>query len=113
VTERVDRLSAELKPYRRRPGVQAAMLISKDGFVVVADAADEIDCEAVAAQVGGIIDIGARLAGELGQSTTRFISAELESLNVVLAPFNDELMLVLVADPSALALSYTLQPAEE
>ncbi len=108
MNEKSDALAAKLAPYRTEPGVVAALLISRDGFVVASDADQDFNVEAVAAQIGGIIDIGARLATELGQQTTRYLTIELDSLNVVLAPFGDELMLVLAGDPATLRCEYRL-----
>ena len=106
--ERSDNLAAALAPYRAVPGVLAALLVSRDGFVVVADAEPEIDAEAVAAQVAGVIDIGARLAAELHQAAARHVTLDFEGCNVVLAPFGDELMLVLVGLPDALICEYRI-----
>ena len=100
MSEQSDALLENLRPYRATPGILAAMLIQRDGFVVAADADDSVSVDAVAAQVAAVIDVGARLATELGQETTRYLTAELETVNVVLAPFGDELMLVLVGEPS-------------
>jgi predicted regulator of Ras-like GTPase activity (Roadblock/LC7/MglB family) len=108
MTEQSDILAAQLAPYRQTPGVVAALLVSRDGFVVAADADAEFKVDAVAAQVAGVIDIGARLAAELGRPGARYISLDLDGLNVVLAPFDDELMLVLAGLPSALACEYRL-----
>ena len=108
MTDNADILAAQLAPYRETPGVVAALLVSHDGFVVAADAEEGFKAEAVAAQVAGIIDIGARLSAELGQPGARYISLEFETLNVVLAPFDGELMLVLAGLPDALACEYRL-----
>lgn len=108
MTEQADTLAAQLAPYRENPGIVAALLISRDGFVVAADAAPDFKADAVAAQVAGVIDIGARLAAELRQPGARYISIEFDGLNVVLAPFDGELMLVLAGLPSALVCEYRL-----
>jgi predicted regulator of Ras-like GTPase activity (Roadblock/LC7/MglB family) len=108
VSEQSDALLEKLSPYRAVPGILAAMLVQRDGFVVAADADDSVKVEAVAAHVAGIIDVGAHLATELGQQSTRYITVELESVNVVLAPFGEELMLVLVGEPSALRCEYRI-----
>ena len=102
MSDPADALTARLAPYRETPGIVAALLISHDGFVVAADAEADFATEAVAAQVAGAIDLGARLAGELGQPEAKYVSLEFDTLNVVLAPFGDELLLVLVGAPSAL-----------
>lgn len=104
-----DTLADQLAPYREAPGIIAALLISRDGFVVARDCDEGFNAEAVAAQVGGVIDIGARLAAELGQPAARYISLEFDDVNVVLAPFGDELMLALAGDPSTLSCEYRLK----
>ena len=62
MTDQADILAAQLAPYRETPGIVAALLISRDGFVIAADADPDFNADAVAAQVAGVIDIGARLA---------------------------------------------------
>ena len=111
MTDQSDSLVARLSPYRKTPGIVAALLISRDGFVVAADAEQEFAVDAVAAQVAGAIDLGARLAAELGQHEAKYISLEFAELNVVLAPFGDELMLALVGTPDVLTCEYRLHAA--
>ena len=108
MTDQADRLAAQLAPYRDTPGIVAALLISRDGFVVAADTDPGFKADAVAAQVAGVIDIGARLAAEVGRPEVRYISIDFAGLNVVLAPFGSELMLVLAGAPSALICEYRL-----
>jgi predicted regulator of Ras-like GTPase activity (Roadblock/LC7/MglB family) len=108
MTDQADILAAQLAPYRETPGIVAALLISRDGFVVAADAEADFQADAVAAQVAGVIDIVARLAAELDQPEAKYVSVEFADVNVVLAPFGGELMLVLVGLPSALACEYRL-----
>jgi predicted regulator of Ras-like GTPase activity (Roadblock/LC7/MglB family) len=108
MTDQADTLAAQLAPYRETPGIVAALLISRDGFVVAADADAAFATDAVAAQVAGVIDVGARLAAELAQPEARYISVDFDELNLVLAPFGGELMLVLVGLPSALTCEYRL-----
>ncbi|MGO8685277.1 MAG: roadblock/LC7 domain-containing protein [Thermoleophilia bacterium] len=108
MSDSADALTTRLAALRTSPGIKAALLISHDGFVVASDADKTINSEAIAAQVAGVIDIGQRLADELGQAEARYFSVELDSLNVVLAPFGSELLLALIGDPDALSLSYTL-----
>lgn len=111
MSDPADALTARLAPYRENPGIVAALLISHDGFVVAADADEGFAAEAVAAQVAGVIDVGARLADELGQHQARYLSVEFDDLNVVLAPFGDELLLALVGSPDALICDYRLRAA--
>jgi predicted regulator of Ras-like GTPase activity (Roadblock/LC7/MglB family) len=108
MTNQADILAAQLAPYRETPGIVAALLISRDGFVVAADTEPDFKVDAVAAQVAGVIDIGVRLAAELGQPEAKYLSVDFDDLNLVLAPFGDELMLVLAGAPSALTCEYRL-----
>lgn len=108
MSNHADTLSAQLAPYRDDPGIAAALLISRDGFVVASDTEPGFAIEAVAAQAAGAIDVGRRLAGELRQPGAKYVSLEFDELNVVLAPFGDELMLVLVGTPETLVCEYRL-----
>lgn len=108
MTDQADTLAAQLAPYRKTPGIVAALLVSRDGFVVAADAEPDFKVEAVAAQVAGVIDISARLAAEVGRSEAKCIGVGFDDLSVVLAPFGSELMLVLVGAPDALVCEYRL-----
>ena len=65
----------------------------------------------LATQSDVVLDIGARLAGELGQSAAKYISLEFDTLNVLLAPFGDELLLALVGEPGTLTCEYRLATA--
>lgn len=111
MSEQSDALVEKLAPYRAVPGMRAAMLVQRDGFVVAADADEGVAVEAVAAQVAGVIHVGARLAAELGQAAAHYITVELDDLTLVLAPFGDELLLVLVGGPSALTCEYRIARA--
>jgi len=104
-----DTLAARLAPYRETPGITAALLVSRDGFVVAADTEPGFKTDAVAAQVGGVIDIASRLGKELGRSAGKYIFIELDQLNIVLAPFGEELLLALVGDRDTLFCDYRLK----
>ena len=104
-----DTLAAQLAPYRQTPGISAALLISRDGFVVASDTEAGFNADAMAAQVGGILDIAARLAVELRQDSAHYITIELDDLTVLLAPFGAELMLALVGKQDVLSCEYRLK----
>ena len=76
--------------------------------MIAADADPDFKADAVAAQVAGVIDIGARLAAELASRRPGTSPSTSTDLNVVLAPFGSELMLVLAGAPSALICEYRL-----
>ena len=104
-----DELVGLLAAYRQDPGIRAALLIGHDGFPVASAAEPGIDPTVVAAQVADMLGVCHRLALELGQQETRYITFELTGLNVVVAPFEGDLLLVLVGEPEAIHLSYSLR----
>ena len=60
MSDQADTLAARLAPYRETPGIIAALLISRDGFVVAADAEADFNMDAVAAQVAGAVRLSWR-----------------------------------------------------
>ena len=108
MTDQADTLVGRLAPYRQTPGISAAILISRDGFVVAADAEPGFDRDAFAVQASSVIESTARLAGELDEHAAKYIAVEFEKATMVLAPFGEDLVLALVGAPSALACEYKL-----
>jgi predicted regulator of Ras-like GTPase activity (Roadblock/LC7/MglB family) len=104
-----DVLRDELARYRHDPGIKAALFVSGEGLLITSVADDDVDVEAVAAQLAGVVLAGTRLATELGQSEARFVTLELDRLNVVVAPFDDDVLLVLIGGPDALDLDYSVR----
>lgn len=106
-----DAFAKRLAPYRDAPGMLAALLISRDGFVIASDAEPDFDVEAFAAQAGGVIQSSLRLARELGESAAKYIAVEFDQATMVLAPFSDELTLALVGLPQTLRCHYSISTA--
>lgn len=103
-----DVLAEELARYRRDPGIRAALFVSGEGFLIAGSADPAIDTEAVAAQIAGLLMAGRRLATELEQQSARYLTAELDDLNVLVAPFDQDVLLVLIGRPEALDLTYSV-----
>jgi len=108
VTDQTDTLVRTLASYRQTPGMVAAILVSRDGFVIAADAEPGFDVTAFASQAGGVIGYVAGLAAELGEHAAKYVSVEFGGVTMVLAPFGDELLLALPGHPSALICQYRL-----
>jgi predicted regulator of Ras-like GTPase activity (Roadblock/LC7/MglB family) len=104
-----DALLEELARYRRDPGIRAALFVSGDGFLIAGSADGSIDTEAVAAQIAGVLLCGRRLAAELDQEATRYLTFELDDLNILVAPFDQDMLLVLIGRPETLELTYTVR----
>ena len=104
-----DVLRDELARYRHDPGIRAALFVSGDGFLVAASAEPDIDAEAVAAQIASVLQAGKRLAAELAQQAARYFTFELDDLNILVAPFEHDLLLVLIGRPGTLDLAYNVR----
>jgi len=104
-----DVLRDELARYRHDPGIKAALFVSGEGLLITSVADADVDVEAVAAQLAGVVLAGRRLAEELGQTGARYIALELDDLNVIVAPFDDDVLLTLVGKPDALDLDYSVR----
>ena len=100
-----DTLAAELERYRADRRISAALLVSEDGFLVAASAAPGVDIEALAAQIAPVVISVRRLSGEIEGGATRLISIELAHSTVLMAPFENEVLLALVGEPGALTLT--------
>ncbi|MEZ5126030.1 MAG: roadblock/LC7 domain-containing protein [Thermoleophilia bacterium] len=103
-----NKLATRLAPYRQVPGMAAALLISRDGFVIAADTEAGFNADAFAAQAGAVIDNSAHLAEELEETGAKYIAMEFGTYTLVLAPFNEELFLALVGRSQALSFQYRL-----
>lgn len=99
-----DTLAAELDRYRADRRISAALLVSKDGFLVASSAAPDVDIDALAAQIAPVVISVRRLAEEIGGGETRLINIELAGSTVLMAPFENEVLLALVGEPGALSL---------
>jgi predicted regulator of Ras-like GTPase activity (Roadblock/LC7/MglB family) len=108
MTDQADTLARTLATYRRTPGIVAALLVSRDGFVIAADAEPGFAVTAFAAQAGGLISCVASLGAELGEHAAKYVSVEFAGVTMVLAPFGDELLLALLGHPTALVCQYRL-----
>jgi predicted regulator of Ras-like GTPase activity (Roadblock/LC7/MglB family) len=108
MTDQADTLARTLASYRQTPGMIAALLVSRDGFVIAADAEPGFDVDAFAAQAGGVLSHVAGLGGELGEHIAKYVSVEFEGVTMVLAPFGDELLLALLGRPEALVCQYRI-----
>jgi predicted regulator of Ras-like GTPase activity (Roadblock/LC7/MglB family) len=104
-----DVLREELGTYRRDPGIRAALFVSAEGFLIADSADPDIDTEAIAAQIAAVLAAGKRLAGELAQRQAKYFTLELDELNILVAPFDHDVLLVLIGRPAALGLAYTVR----
>ena len=86
----------------RVPGVRAAMMVSgDDGLVVAEQLMDEVDGRAAAALTGALVGRLLRTAGAAGLERPQFVHLRADRGSVLAAPAADGLVLVAVAGPEA------------
>lgn len=83
---------------RNRPGVDAAIVVGRDGLVIDADATDGVDPERVAAHLPALLAAGDDLgtAAERGALATAVLEHEHGGLAVLSALSPDAMLLVLL-----------------
>lgn len=97
--QRIDRMLADLAALR---GVTTAALVDGDGFVTHIRRDFEVDTDALGAAVQLMYSAAQRAAEQVAQQETRLLLSENKDGIVLLAPLARGLVLVLVADESAM-----------
>jgi predicted regulator of Ras-like GTPase activity (Roadblock/LC7/MglB family) len=85
-----------IEPYLELTGVDAAAIVSQEGFLVAStgnSSAEEF--EALAAHAASILSFAGELALEMGQRGPRLVTIDLGSQGMILAPLNSEMFLIL------------------
>lgn len=94
-----------IRGYLEIDGVLAAVLVSDQGLVVNAAMRDPFDIDTISALVVDTV-ASARLVGaEAAVGKIETMTLEFEKLSLLLAPFDNELMLALVGKPGTFAQS--------
>jgi len=85
---------------RRRPGVEAALVVSVDGLVISQEAADGVAVEALAAQAPRLLAPAAAVGTLAGRGPLQLAFLDHETGSLVLAPLSDEAALLVVTSPA-------------
>ena len=88
-----------IREYLDIEGVLAAVLVSDQGLVVNGATRDAIDLDTISALVVDTVASAQRVGLEAGVGKIDTMTLEFERLSLLLAPFDNELMLALVAEP--------------
>jgi predicted regulator of Ras-like GTPase activity (Roadblock/LC7/MglB family) len=86
------------------PGMLAAILVSDEGFVVNCAQSEEIDTDSISALVMDTVSSAQRFGDELRAGRVDTLTVEYETMTLLLAPFEQNVMLALVALPGTFAL---------
>jgi predicted regulator of Ras-like GTPase activity (Roadblock/LC7/MglB family) len=93
-----------MREYLDVPGVQAAILVSDQGLVINSAHSSEVDADMISALVVDVVAAAERFGREAGVGGLDTLTIEFKDLNLLLAPFQHDCMLALVARPGAFAL---------
>jgi predicted regulator of Ras-like GTPase activity (Roadblock/LC7/MglB family) len=93
-----------MQSYLDIPGMLAAMLVSDQGLVINSAQADAVDIDTLSALLVDIVATGQRFGEEAGVGGLETMTVEFDSLTLLLAPFQQDVMLALVGRPGTFAL---------
>lgn len=89
-------LHALVSTLRRRPGVEAAVVVSPDGLAIVQDTAPGVDPEHLAAQAPLVLHALGDQAERAGRGPLRIAVLDHEGGGLVMAPLSPEATLLVV-----------------
>jgi predicted regulator of Ras-like GTPase activity (Roadblock/LC7/MglB family) len=90
-------LNEALREIQQTHGLELAAVASADGLVVDSAAVDEIDAESICSVAANGMLLMDALAQELGEEMPEITTLEYASHTVVMAPLDDDNLLVLLA----------------
>ena len=93
-----------MESYLDMPGMLAAMLVSDEGLVINSAQRDAVDIDTISALLVDIVAAAQRFGLETRVGRIDTMTVEFDEVTLLLAPFEQELMLALVARPGTLAL---------
>ncbi|MBE0428568.1 MAG: roadblock/LC7 domain-containing protein [Thermoleophilia bacterium] len=97
-----DELEAIIRPYTEIEGIDAAGLSSLDGLLVAWSGDNGPDPEVIAAHAASMLASFKTMAEELGTTLPRLLNLELTGHDLILAPLNRDLVLILVGRKDAI-----------
>lgn len=86
------------------PGMLAAILVSDQGLVINCAQAESIDIDSISALVMDTVATAQRFGREMKAGRLDTMTIEFETMTLLLAPFEQDVMLALVALPGTFAL---------
>ena len=88
-----------ISSYLELPGILAAVLVSDQGLVINAAQSGGVDTDMISALVVDTVESAQRFGQDAGVGKLDTLSVEFEGLAFLLAPFERDVMLALVAEP--------------
>ena len=104
-----DFLKDILAEYLTIKGMRAAILVSDQGLMISCAAAEGVDTASISALVIDTIASAQNLGTQVHAGSLNTMTVEYENLTLLLAPFSQDVMLVIVAEPGFIAASPSKQ----
>lgn len=104
-----DFLKDILAEYLTIKGMRAAILVSDQGLMISCAAAEGVDTASISALVISTIVSAQNLGTQVHAGSLNTMTVEYENLTLLLAPFSQDVMLVIVAEPGSIAASPSKQ----
>lgn len=95
-----------MRSYLDISGVLAAILVSDQGLVINSANSSEVDIDTISALVIDTVSAAQRFGQEAGVGRLDTMTIEFEKLNLLLAPFEQEVMLALVGRPGTFSVRH-------
>lgn len=93
-----------IESYLDIPGMMAAILVSDQGLVINSAQTAGVDIDTISALLVDMVTTAQRFGGEANVGRLDTMTVEFERMTLLLAPFEQEMMLALVARPGTFAL---------
>jgi predicted regulator of Ras-like GTPase activity (Roadblock/LC7/MglB family) len=93
-----------MRSYLDMPGMLAAMLVSDQGLVINSAESDDVDIDTISALLVDMVAAAQRFGQETDVGRLDTMTIEFERVTLLLAPFEQDIMLALVARPGTFAL---------
>ncbi len=93
-----------IESYLDIPGMLAAILVSDQGLVINSAQTAGVDIDTISALLVDMVTTAQRFGGEMNVGRLDTMTVEFEQMTLLLAPFEQEMMLALVARPGTFAL---------
>ena len=86
---------------RQRPGIEAVVVLGRDGLLIDSQATIELDAEGLAARVPGIVASADEIGATTGHGAMRIALIEQEKGYAVVSSIGDDAVLCVLTTPTA------------
>jgi predicted regulator of Ras-like GTPase activity (Roadblock/LC7/MglB family) len=86
---------------RQRPGIEAVVVLGRDGLLIDSQSASSLDAEGLAARVPGIVATADEIGATTGKGEMRIALIEQERGYAIVSAVGDDALLCVITSPTA------------